>query len=66
MGAQTSCVWLQNTIKKVRTKSPKPCDQQNLKTIIKARLFVRSAQRVALREITVDTLVSTLTRRGRH
>ena len=26
----------------------------------------RSAQRVALREITVDTLASTLTRRGRH
>ena len=27
---------------------------------------VRSAQRGALREINVDTLVSTLTRRGRH
>ena len=26
----------------------------------------RSARRVALREITVDTLASTLTRRGRH
>ena len=32
----------------------------------KESVFVRSAQRGALCEIEVDTMVSTLTRRGRH